>query len=51
MMHTAAFCLCCCTISATSDVLLKGILYDIALNNGLWLETTKVQLAWGCVQT
>jgi len=51
MMHTVAFCLCCCTISATSIVLLNSILYDIDLTSGLWLETTKVQLAWGCVQT
>lgn len=50
MMHKAALCLCCCTSSATSDVLLKGISHDINLNNGLRLETTKVQLTWGCVQ-
>ena len=51
MMHTAAFCLCCHTISGTSIVLLNSILYDIDPDDVLWLETTKVQLAWGCVQT
>ena len=38
MMHAAAFCLCCFTVSATSDALLNSILYDSDLKSGLRLE-------------